>query len=384
MSVLRDYTYLGLTQSLCPKCLRVVPAKVATRNNRVYFLKTCPEHGKIEDFVCSDASYYDRQEFSRPSRKPLYFATEEAKGCPHDCGLCPEHEQHTCIGLAEITTACNLECPMCYAVSGPGGVHWSWETYTGVVDRFIAAEGQPDVLQLSGGEPTIHPEFLRFVEYAYSKPIQVLMVNTNGIRLANDRKLVEELRRFRDRLEIYLQFDGFEKKTSEVLRGEALLEVKKRALENLAAAGIRATLVCTVQHGLNMHELGAIVKFGMEREWVRGVSFQPATYVGRHIDPKDLENRATMPDVVKGIVAQTDGIFREDDFLPLPCAHPNCHMMTFVWRGAGGPVPVGRLVDVKKNLDLVANTIVYTPHKAKSVVAEYLKRETACCAPGES
>ncbi|KAF0245622.1 MAG: radical SAM domain-containing [Planctomycetota bacterium] len=384
MSALRDYTYLGLTQSLCPKCLRLVQAKIAVREGRVFFLKTCPQHGKIEDFVCSDVNYYDRQEFSRPSRKPLFYATEAQKGCPYDCGLCPEHEQHTCIGLAEITTACNLECPMCYAVSGPGGVHWSYETYTEVVDRFVRAEGSPDVLQLSGGEPTIHPEFLRMVKYAYSKPVQVLMVNSNGIRLANDQRLVDGLAEFRDRLEIYLQFDGFEKKTWETLRGESLLDVKMRALDNLAARGIRSTLVCTVQHGLNMHEMGAIVKLGMEREWVRGVSFQPATYSGRHINPADLHNRATMPDVVKGIVAQTGGWLREDDFMPLPCAHPNCHMMCFIWRGAGGPLPVGRLVDIKKNLDLVANTIVYTPHKAKNVVAEFLKREAACCAPGES
>jgi hypothetical protein len=352
-----------------------VSAKVVERGGRVYFRKTCPEHGPIEDFVCSDVRFYDRQEFSRPSRKPLLFAAESSKGCPYDCGLCPEHEQHTCIGLAEITTACNLKCPMCYAESGPGGVHWTFEQYAGVVERFVAQEGQPDVLQLSGGEPTIHPEFERMVAYAYSRPIQVVMVNTNGIRLANDPSLVDRLAKFRDRLEIYLQFDGFEERTWEGLRGELLLSVKLRALENLAARGIRSTLVFTVQHGLNAHELGAVVKFGLEREWVRGISFQPATYVGRHVNPADLENRVTMPDVVKGIVAQTGGIFREDDFLPLPCAHPNCHMMTFVWRGAGGPIPVGRILDIRSNLDLVANTIVYTPQKARSVVSAFAKRE---------
>src|SRR5207247_6434679 len=151
--------------------------------------------------------------------------------------------------------------------------------------------------------------------------------------------LVKALAPMRDRLEIYLQFDGFSERTYQELRGESLTAVKLRALDNLAEHGIRSTLVCTVQHGVNLGEIGAIVKFGLERPWVRGASFQPATYVGRHMNPSDLENRATIPDVVKAIVAQTDGIFVEADFLPVPCAHPNCHMLTYVYRDAAEPGP---------------------------------------------
>lgn len=381
---LRDYTYLGTTQSLCPQCLRLVPAKIISRSGRVYFRKACPEHGTVEDFVCSDARYYDRHELDEPAKAARIHATEAARGCPYDCGLCPEHEQHTCVGLVEVTSSCNLKCPLCYAGSGPGGEHMSFETYARVVDTFVRQEGEPDVLQLSGGEPTIHPEIVRLVRYAHERPIQVVMINTNGIRLANEPKLVRELAAFRDRLEIYLQFDGFDERTHAALRGEPLLAVKKRALENLAEHGIRSTLVCTVQHGVNLHEVGAIVKFGLERPWVRGASFQPAAYVGRHADSRDLENRATIPDVVKGIVSQTDGIFREEDFLPVPCAHPNCHMMTYVYRGNGRPVPVSRFLDLRNNADLIANTLVYTPEKARAIVSAFLQRQGGCCPPGGS
>src|SRR5215510_14782080 len=112
---LRNYTFLGTTRSLCPACRRLVDAKIITRGQRVYFRKQCPEHGTIEDFICSDVSQYDRQEFSQPARLPLVFGTKSERGCPYDCGLCPEHEQHTCIALVEITTNCNLRCPMCFA-----------------------------------------------------------------------------------------------------------------------------------------------------------------------------------------------------------------------------------------------------------------------------
>jgi uncharacterized radical SAM superfamily Fe-S cluster-containing enzyme len=147
---LRDYTFLGTTQSLCPICRRLVPAKIIVRQGRVYFRKQCPEHGTIEDFVCSDVSYYDRHEYSQPARLPRAYGVEPNKGCPYDCGLCTEHEQHTCIALVEITSNCNLKCPMCFAESGPGGKHIDFDTYTRMVDRYVFLEGIADVLQLSG------------------------------------------------------------------------------------------------------------------------------------------------------------------------------------------------------------------------------------------
>ena len=380
---LRDYTFLGTTRSLCPECRRVVDAKIIVRSGRVYFRKRCPEHGVVEDFVCSDVAYFDRHEFSQPARMPQAFGTAASKGCPHDCGLCPEHEQHTCIGLIEVTSNCNLKCPMCFAESGPGGTNIDFATYTRMVDRFVQLEGIADVVQLSGGEPTLHPEIVRMVRYAYEKPILAVMINTNGIRLAHDRELLEALAPMRDRLEIYLQFDGFDRQTNATLRGENLLETKLAALEALRQHDIRCTLVCTVDHNTNLHEVGAVFRFGLERSIVRGVSYQLATYCGRHVDPGDLERRATMPDLVKALVAQTGDLVAEADFFPLPCAHPNCHMMCYVYRGGDRPVPINRLIDVRKHMDLVANSVIYTPARARQLVSRYLEGAGGCgCGPG--
>jgi uncharacterized radical SAM superfamily Fe-S cluster-containing enzyme len=380
---LRDYTFLGTTRSLCPHCRRVVDAKIVVRRGRVYFRKRCPEHGPVEDFVCSDVAYFDRHEYSQPARLPRAFGTRSDKGCPLDCGLCPEHEQHTCIALVEITSGCNLKCPMCFAESGPGGRHVDFATYRRMVDRYVALEGVADVLQLSGGEPTLHPELVRMVRYAYGQPIQAVMINTNGIRLARDPALLEELAPMRDRLEVYLQFDGFEADTSLSLRGEELLDTKLAALEALRRHDLRCTLVCTVDHNTNLHEVGRVLRFGLQRPGVRGVSYQLATYCGRHLDPGDLERRVTMPDLVKGLVAQTDGLVAEGDFYPLPCAHPNCHMMCYLYRGGDRPVPINRLIDVRKHMDLIANSVVYTPARARQLVARYLDGAGGCgCGPG--
>ena len=193
---------------------------------------------------------------------PVAYGALPDRGCPCDCGLCTEHEQHTCIGLLEITSACNLECPICFAASGPGGKHLSVDECRAAIDRLVQVEGQPEILQLSGGEPTIHPDFLEIFRYACEQPIDIVMINTNGVRLARDKQFARQLATWKHRAEIYLQMDGFEEQGSEVLRGESLVETKLRTIEVLGEAGLRTMLVCTLQPGVNDHEMGHLVQFG--------------------------------------------------------------------------------------------------------------------------
>ncbi len=378
----RDYTLLGTTQSLCPECLAVVPAKMIVRGERVYFRKRCSVHGLREDFICSDVSQYDQMQYSVPGKVPRQVGIEPDRGCPLDCGLCTDHEQHTCIGLVEITDSCNLKCPMCYASSGPGGRHLSFEDCCRAIDRLVEVEGRPEVLQLSGGEPTIHPEFLRILDYAVARPIDIVMINTNGIRFAQDRAFVEEVAKHSKRLEIYLQFDGLRDSTYQALRGEPLAGMKQRAVAALGEGGLRTTLVSTLQPGVNDDEIGAVVQYGLERKWITGISFQPATYSGRNALPNDLERRITFPDVIRLICEQTDGQFTPDDFLPLPCAHPNCHQLTYAYRSGGQVVPLLRFIDVANNLDLLANGITFTRPRARQLIERYLGK-LGCCAGGD-
>lgn len=379
---LRDYTFLGTTQSLCPECLAVVPAKILVRGERVYFRKHCPTHGVREDFVCSDASQYDRLEFSVPGKVPREVGVDAERGCPLDCGLCTEHEQHTCIGLVELTESCNLQCPLCYASSGPGGRHLTFAECVRAIDRLVEVEGRPEVLQLSGGEPTIHPEFERILDYAVAQPIDIVMINTNGVRLAHDARLIEFLAAHRKRLEVYLQFDGLRDETYQALRGEPLAAVKRQAVDALGRAGLRTILVATLQAGVNGDEIGDIVRFGLERPWITGVSFQPATYSGRHVLPAELERRITFPDVIRAIAEQSGGAFAVDDFLPLPCAHPNCHQLTYAYRSGGKVVPLLRFINAQENLDLLANGITFTRPRARQLIERYLSR-LGCCAGGD-
>ena len=370
---LREHTFLGTTQSLCPECMSVVPAKIIEREGRVYFRKRCPEHGVRDDFVCSDVREFDQTQYSVPGKIPTVFGAEVDKGCPLDCGLCPDHEQHTCLGLVELTSSCNLSCPMCYASSGPGGEHQSLEAIKYCIDRLIEVETKPEVLQLSGGEPTVHPEFADVLRYAVAAPIDVVMINTNGVTIAKDDALLDLLTEHRLRLEVYLQLDALDDDASRALRGADLTATKLEALERLGERGVRTTIVSTLQAGVNEHAIGDLVRFAAERPWITGVSFQPATYSGRHVTPEDLEQRITYPDVVRAIAEQTDGMFAADDFMPLPCAHPNCHTLTYAYRREGEVFPLLRFMDGRKHLDLLANGIALNRARGRELIQAYLK-----------
>ena len=391
---LRDHTYVGMTQSLCPDCLAVVPAKIITRDAseyasnasgvRVYFRKHCPEHGTREDFVCSDIRWFDRMEHSTPGKLPKVVGVQPLNGCPLDCGLCTEHEQHTCIALFEITSSCNLTCPMCFAASAPGGNHVPLEQCKSAIDRLVEVEGKPEVLQLSGGEPTIHPDFLEILEYACNQPIDIVMINTNGVRFAKDDAFLESVATLKDRVEIYFQFDGFDDSINESLRGESLLQTKIEAIHRLEDAGLNITLVCTLQSHVNESQVGKIIKFALPRPQITGVSFQPATYSGRYFLPEQLESRITFPDVIQMIADQAGDVFQADDFLPLPCAHPNGHTLAYAYRSNDRALPLNRFINIEQNMDLLANGIVFTRERAKSLIEEYLNRDCDAngCQPG--
>ena len=159
----RPYLYYELTNSVCTTCLRKVEAKIVFQDERVYMHKRCAQHGLERVLISTDIEYYKRSRLTlKPGQMPLKFNTPIKYGCPYDCGLCPDHEQHSCLTLVEITDACNLTCPICYAESGPHRqTHRSLEQVEFMLDCVLRNEKEPDIVQISGGEPTIHPQFFR-------------------------------------------------------------------------------------------------------------------------------------------------------------------------------------------------------------------------------
>src|SRR5436305_14764937 len=299
----RPYTYYDFTLSLCPQCLRRVDAKIVFENNNVYMLKNCADHGFTKVLIATDVEYYKNiRNYNKPSEMPLKFNTKTHYGCPYDCGLCADHDQHSCFTIVEITDRCNLSCPTCYAMSSPHyGRHRTVEEVERMLDIIVANEGTPDVVQISGGEPTIHPDFFEILDIAKKKPIRHLMVNTNGIRIAKDVEFTKQLASYAPDFEIYLQFDSFKPNALQQLRGRDLRNVRMKALEHLNRLNLSTTLVVTLQAGLNDDEIGSIIEFALQQPCVRGVTFQPIQAAGRTEDFNPATDRITLTDVRKKI-----------------------------------------------------------------------------------
>lgn len=348
----REALYFDFTRSLCPVCLNLVDARILIRDNRVIMKKRCNEHGEFEVLISSDAEYYRwALKFNKPGTMPKSFGTEVREGCPYDCGLCPDHQQHTCLGIIEVTENCNMRCPTCFANSGFGR-SLELNQVESMLDAFVKYEGNPEVVQFSGGEPSIHPQILEMIRAARAKNIKIVMLNSNGIRIARDEKFVRALAEMD--VFVYLQFDGFKRSTYEVLRGEDARETKRLALENLSKYSVNTVLACTVQRGVNEDEYGAIVDYAFTRPHVKGVVFQPTFYSGRHpeFDPLD---RVTLPDVIDGVASQSNYELRKSDFFPIPCCYPNCSTATYVYVEDGKATPLTRLIEHEDYMDYFSN-----------------------------
>jgi uncharacterized radical SAM superfamily Fe-S cluster-containing enzyme len=226
-----------------------------------------------------------------------------------------------------------------------------------MLDAIVKSEGEPDVVQLSGGEPTIHPDFFAILDIAKSKPIKHLMVNTNGIRIASDADFAERLATYMPDFEIYLQFDSFESDALQQLRGKDLTEVRRKAIEVLNKLNLSTTLVATLQKGLNDHEIGKIIDFALQQRCVRGVTFQPTQISGRLQNFDPAVNRLTSTEIRRKILEQTS-VFQSNDLIPVPC-NPDALVMGYALKTDKGVHALTRLIDPEVLLNNSRNTIVY-------------------------
>lgn len=354
-----NYIYYDHTISLCNTCHRRVSAKIIFENDKVYLTKNCREHGFQKTMIADDIEFYKNiRNYNKASEYTLKPHTDTNYGCPMDCGLCADHEQHSCLTLIEITDRCNLTCPTCYASSSPThGRHRTLEEVKEMINIIVRSEGEPDVVQLSGGEPTLHPDFFEILDYCKQQPIKHLMVNTNGIRIANDEGFAEKLATYLPDFEIYLQFDSFQKEVLESMRGKDLREIRNRAIAKLNDLNLSTTLVVTLQKGLNDSEIGEIIEYALKQKCVRGVTFQPTSSSGRLVNFNPENEKITNSEVRRLILEQAP-VFHSDDLIPVPC-NPDALIMGYALKLEGQVFPLTRFINPADLLNNSRNTIVY-------------------------
>lgn len=372
----REDRILRYVNAFCPTChaehpdrtlhdVRRLSGYLAETDGQVWLVRGCPDHGKI-------VTLYDEspeilaylEEWTAPTK--FHVPDEPGNFDPVPAaylrGLPEMQTQHTCILLEDITQACNLRCPTCFADSSPSlrGVVPAEEVLSNIDRRIVRENGRLDVLMLSGGEPTIYPDFTALCDRILERNVTRVLVNTNGVELSRNDELLDWLRRNRRRVEVYLQFDGFKRETYLHHRGADLRTMKQRAIERLTEAGVFVTLTMTAALGVNDDEIGAVVDLALATPYVCSVSIQPQFSSGRS-PTLDALRRLTHGGVLQRLGPQTGGVVTWRDLTALPCSHPHCCSVGYMLRTDDGSwrslVELMGHDRLKEHLDLVSNTI---------------------------
>jgi uncharacterized radical SAM superfamily Fe-S cluster-containing enzyme len=312
------------TQSLCPECLRRIDAKRVVRGNDAFLEKTCPYHGSFSDLIWKGDPPFSGWERPKIPKSPPVTFHEIEKGCPYDCGLCPDHRQRSCTVIIEVTGRCNLRCPVCYADSGydprpdPGMdlIHFWFQ-------KARQAAGNCNI-QLSGGEPFVRDDLAEIVAVGKKTGFDFIQINTNGVRAAHDKAYVKALKKA-GLASVFLQFDGVCDDIYLKLRGRRLLTEKLAAIEIFGENDIGVVLVPTLVPGINADQVGDILKAAIEMSpAIRAVHFQPVSYFGRYFSDNGNRQRLTLPELMRTIEDRTDGMFKTSQFGPPGCENARC------------------------------------------------------------
>jgi len=360
-------------QSIChdPDCGRLIMAHMFEEDGKVYMEKTCPEHGYCRDLYWSDVDLYlkaERWEFG--DGKGLMNPNTQCKSCPSDCGICDNHLSHTTLGTIDLTNRCNLNCPICFANSNSTGRVYE-PSKEEVINMLRLCRAEKPVygrmVQYSGGEPTLHPEFFEIIAETKAMGFSHIQAASNGLKFADQE--------FTDRAAeaglhtIYLQFDGVDDEVYIKTRGRPLVEIKEKVIEAVRKAGMKIVYVPTIVNGINDHQVGPILKHALANvDVLSGISYQPVSFVGRISHEEREKLRYTLPDLAIDIEEQT-GIAKKEDWYPLSfvtpiskiisalrgaetvhiSCHPHCSLGTylFIEHETGRPVPITQFVDVE-------------------------------------
>jgi uncharacterized radical SAM superfamily Fe-S cluster-containing enzyme len=373
---LTSETLLKRTKSRCPVCHAECPAEVWTigdaKKQRVFLRRTCAEHGEAQVCIASDARFYwlaqgdpqnaccggnacsasdgaVRGTLGRNAAGPAEIENQKSR----------IENLSTCLALIEIVNSCNLACPTCFADSPRSTAVDAvpladlQRRIQGVIDR----KGGIEILQLSGGEPTLHPQFAELLAWSHANPgIDYVLLNTNGVRIAHDDAFLDQLgKTFRyGKFQLYLQYDGPQEAGQRALRGADLRDTRRRAIERCGTLNIPITLAMTVTPA-NLAHVWETVEFGLQFPHVRGVAFQPAFLSGRVSGSGFLvpgspqrgqpETRLNTADVILAAVEQAAGKLRYEDFTPLPCGDPNCATIGYLLKANGRTHSVSEFID---------------------------------------
>lgn len=357
------HVYYSMTRSLCSTCKRSVDAKIQFLDDQVYFHKFCPEHGHQEVLVASSVAWYlDALSFIAPSTPPRGDIKPVKEGCPHDCGPCKSHQQKVYLPVVPITSACNLDCPICYTVNKNEDAHMlSKEHFAAILRHLNAQHDELDIINFTGGEPTMHPELPELLRMARRAGIQRLTVSTNGLRLLKEeytRELAEVDAR------IVLSLDTYDPKVDQEMLGANTVKAKLQVLDLLEKHDVTTTILPAIAAGLNDRDVGPLLEEVLRRPNVCSLEMHTLTFTGQGGVGFDRKARITTPDLHRIVAEHTGGRIVADDFVPSPLAHPHCYSICYLLMlDGGGYVPYARFMGRARLFELLGESLYMQPRE---------------------
>ena len=356
---------LNETTSLCRVCKRSVPAALYEEDGAIVMRKRCPSHGEQETLIASDARWY-RRIMAMPAnlKAPLGERKPVAQGCPFDCGPCHSHEQRVHLPVVPITSACNLDCPICYTHNrNDGAYHMGVDEMAAILEHLKRRAPDQRIINITGGEPTLHPNFLQLIEMCRDAGIHRVTISTHGLTFIKNEAMVARLAELEAR--VILSFDSFDEQVNAVMLGGKFGAPKMRALALLEAYGVATTLLPVLARGMNDGEIAQIVDLALGKDFIRSVEFHPMTFTGQSGVSFDRRVRYTTYDALVDLQEQTGGRLRIEDFVPSPVAHPLCYQVCYLLRlDEGRFLPLTRIMDVAVIRSLLTEGLYLEPGPA--------------------
>ncbi|MGE5182862.1 MAG: radical SAM protein [Acidobacteriota bacterium] len=356
---------LHATTSLCRTCKEAVPATVvALASEEVVMRKACPRHGAQEVRLSTNAAWYERTRAVKQRFAPPRVIKKEIEhGCPFDCGPCTSHTQKVRLPVVTITSACNLDCPICYVHNkNDDAYHMPVADFAAILEHLRTDHGgELDIINLTGGEPTMHPQLFEMLAMAKAAGIHRVTVCSNGIRLAKDEAFVARLAEYGAR--IALSFDTFDPHTDKLMQGAHMLATKLKCMELCEKHGVDVTLIPVMTRGVNEHEIGKILEFALTHDHVRHVEVHTMTFTGQSGVTFQRSGRISMYEVLEEIERRTGGLLRPDDFVTSPCAHPLCYQIAYLLTDpdGGAPIPFTRFLPASELYDALSERLYLEP-----------------------
>lgn len=347
-----NFKQLEQTESLCPVCHKLLPARIVTDKKEVFLEKVCQDHGHFRGSVWTDydlylQSYRFRDFVVEKQSKEGATRTSERVAVAN---LEFELQQRTCLALLEVTDRCNLKCPVCIANSANACGDLPLPEIESTLKSLIAKSGEAIPIQISGGEPTLRIDLPQIVSLAKELKFQFVEVNTNGIEIGRRPDLAWQLADAG--LDgIYLQFDGLNGRVHKALRGKDLLRVKQQAIEHCQDVGISVTLAATIVKDVNEDQIWPIIEYGVARGTL-GVNFQPFTPSGRFPGAwSEPLKKVTASDIIMAVESQSKAMILADDFVPIPCQDNRCALIVYCLVENKELVPLNRKIEPNLILD---------------------------------